>query len=89
MLRCNKFKRIGAHSHVDGQSTTPGKTSWPAGATKRKSVKHGVRNRGIWPHFGPRSARGIVDAIYDAVTSFRGTAPQTDDMTAVAVKLTA
>jgi sigma-B regulation protein RsbU (phosphoserine phosphatase) len=35
------------------------------------------------------SARAIVDAIFDAVTSFRGTAPQTDDMTAVAVKLTA
>lgn len=36
-----------------------------------------------------RSARAIVDAIYDAVTSFRGNAPQTDDMTAVAVKITA
>ena len=35
------------------------------------------------------SARGIVDAIYDAVASFRGPAPQTDDMTAVAVKITA
>jgi sigma-B regulation protein RsbU (phosphoserine phosphatase) len=36
-----------------------------------------------------RSAREIVDAIYDAVTAFRGTGPQVDDMTAVAVKLTA
>jgi sigma-B regulation protein RsbU (phosphoserine phosphatase) len=36
-----------------------------------------------------RPARAIVDAIYDAVTAFRGGAPQTDDMTAVAVKLTA
>jgi sigma-B regulation protein RsbU (phosphoserine phosphatase) len=34
-------------------------------------------------------ARSIVDAIYDAVTGFRGTAPQTDDMTAVAVRITA
>jgi sigma-B regulation protein RsbU (phosphoserine phosphatase) len=51
--------------------------------------------------FGPRrlcqvveencanTARGIVDAIFDAVASFRDTAPQTDDMTAVAVKITA
>lgn len=35
------------------------------------------------------SAREIVDAIYDAVTAFRGSAPQGDDMTAVAVKITA
>ena len=35
-----------------------------------------------------RSAREIVDAIYDAVTSFRGAEPQNDDMTAVAVKIT-
>jgi phosphoserine phosphatase RsbU/P len=34
------------------------------------------------------SARAIVDAIYDAVTAFRGGEPQTDDMTAVAVKIT-
>ena len=33
------------------------------------------------------SARGIVDAIFHAVTSFRGTEPQTDDMTAVAIKI--
>jgi sigma-B regulation protein RsbU (phosphoserine phosphatase) len=33
------------------------------------------------------SARGIVDAIFHAVSSFRGTAPQTDDMTAVAIKI--
>ena len=33
------------------------------------------------------SARGIVDAIFRAVTSFRGTEPQTDDMTAVAIKI--
>ncbi|HLG55729.1 MAG TPA: GAF domain-containing SpoIIE family protein phosphatase [Vicinamibacterales bacterium] len=34
-----------------------------------------------------RSARGIVDAIFDAVSSFRGTEPQADDMTAVAIKI--
>ena len=34
------------------------------------------------------TARAIVDAIFDAVTSFRGSAPQNDDMTAVAVKIT-
>ena len=35
------------------------------------------------------TAREIVDAIFDAVITFRGTAPQADDMTAVAVKITA
>ena len=34
------------------------------------------------------TAREIVDAIFDAVLTFRGTAPQADDMTAVAVKIT-
>jgi sigma-B regulation protein RsbU (phosphoserine phosphatase) len=34
-------------------------------------------------------ARAIVDAIYEAVTAFRGSAPQGDDMTAVAVRITA
>jgi phosphoserine phosphatase RsbU/P len=33
-------------------------------------------------------ARAIVDAIYDSVTAFRGAAPQGDDMTAVAVRIT-
>jgi len=33
------------------------------------------------------SARGIVDEIFHAVTSFRGLAPQADDMTAVAIKV--
>jgi sigma-B regulation protein RsbU (phosphoserine phosphatase) len=32
-------------------------------------------------------ASGIVDAIFDAVRSFRGDAPQSDDMTAVAVRI--
>ena len=36
-----------------------------------------------------RSARAIVDAIFVETTSFRGTRPQGDDMTAVAVKITA
>ena len=35
------------------------------------------------------TARGIVDAIFEATSSFRGHAPQNDDMTAVAVKVTA
>jgi sigma-B regulation protein RsbU (phosphoserine phosphatase) len=35
------------------------------------------------------TARETVDAIFDAVIMFRGTAPQADDMTAVAVKITA
>jgi sigma-B regulation protein RsbU (phosphoserine phosphatase) len=35
------------------------------------------------------TARAIVDAIFDATNSFRGHAPQDDDMTAVAVKITA
>ncbi|MGE0445966.1 MAG: GAF domain-containing protein [Vicinamibacterales bacterium] len=34
------------------------------------------------------TARNIVDAIFDAVTAFRGTVDQIDDMTAVAVKIT-
>jgi sigma-B regulation protein RsbU (phosphoserine phosphatase) len=33
------------------------------------------------------SARGIVDEIFHAVTSFRDTAAQADDMTAVAIKI--
>lgn len=35
------------------------------------------------------TAKGIVDAIFEATSSFRGHAPQNDDMTAVAVKITA
>ena len=35
------------------------------------------------------TAREIVDAIFDSVIVFRGTAPQADDMTAVVVKITA
>jgi sigma-B regulation protein RsbU (phosphoserine phosphatase) len=34
------------------------------------------------------TARAIVDALFEAVISFRGHAPQGDDMTAVAVKIT-
>ena len=33
--------------------------------------------------------RRKLDAIFDAVIAFRGTGPQVDDMTAVAVKITA
>jgi phosphoserine phosphatase RsbU/P len=35
-----------------------------------------------------RTAREIVDAIFEAANEFRGNAPQNDDMTAVAVKVT-
>jgi len=35
-----------------------------------------------------KSARGIVDAIFSAVWSFRGDTPPNDDMTAVALKIT-
>jgi sigma-B regulation protein RsbU (phosphoserine phosphatase) len=35
------------------------------------------------------SARAIVDAIFEETAAFRGTRPQGDDMTAVAVKITA
>jgi sigma-B regulation protein RsbU (phosphoserine phosphatase) len=34
-----------------------------------------------------KTAKEIVDAIFDAVTTFRGNAPQDDDVTAVAVKI--
>jgi sigma-B regulation protein RsbU (phosphoserine phosphatase) len=36
-----------------------------------------------------RPARAIADAIFEAVEAFRGDRPQGDDMTAVAVKITA
>jgi sigma-B regulation protein RsbU (phosphoserine phosphatase) len=36
-----------------------------------------------------RTAREVVDVIFEAVHAFRGDAPQNDDMTAVAVKITA
>jgi sigma-B regulation protein RsbU (phosphoserine phosphatase) len=36
-----------------------------------------------------RPARAIVDAIFEAVTSFQGAGPHADDMTAVAVKILA
>jgi serine phosphatase RsbU (regulator of sigma subunit) len=34
------------------------------------------------------TARGIVDALFEATSRFRGHAPPNDDMTAVAVKIT-
>ena len=36
-----------------------------------------------------RTARDIVDAIFAAVQEFRGETPPNDDMTAVALKITA
>ena len=38
---------------------------------------------------GSSTAREIVDAIFDAVQEFRGDTPPNDDMTAVALKITA
>jgi serine phosphatase RsbU (regulator of sigma subunit) len=35
-----------------------------------------------------QSARTIVDGIFEAANGFRGSRPQADDMTAVAVKIT-
>jgi sigma-B regulation protein RsbU (phosphoserine phosphatase) len=49
------------------------------GARRLAEVVHNRRDQ---------SARAIVDAIFEATVSFRGTQPQTDDMTAVAVKIT-
>jgi sigma-B regulation protein RsbU (phosphoserine phosphatase) len=48
------------------------------GAERLVEVVRGVRHL---------PARGIVDAIFEAVRDFRGDAPQNDDMTAVAVKI--
>lgn len=50
------------------------------GSRRLMDVVHAMRNRG---------AREIVDAIFDAVLAFRGDAPQSDDMTAVVVRITA
>jgi sigma-B regulation protein RsbU (phosphoserine phosphatase) len=36
----------------------------------------------------PRTARGVVDSIFEEVQAFRGDAAQNDDMTAVALKIT-
>ena len=36
-----------------------------------------------------KSARALVDAIVDALQAFRGETPPNDDMTAVAIKITA
>jgi len=49
------------------------------GAARLTEVVHDARGL---------SARGMVDAIFHAATTFRGGQPQGDDMTAVAVKIT-
>jgi sigma-B regulation protein RsbU (phosphoserine phosphatase) len=49
------------------------------GATRLREVIRGTRRQG---------ARAIVDAIFAAVSAFRGLQPQSDDMTAVAVRIT-
>jgi phosphoserine phosphatase RsbU/P len=50
------------------------------GARRLIDVVHSVR---------ARTGREIADAIFDEVATFRGDAPQSDDMTAVVVKMTA
>ena len=62
--------------HLRGARTTTARSSAPA---RLCDVVEQHRD-------GP--AREIVDAIFEAVHEFRGDAPQNDDMTAVAVKIT-
>ena len=47
------------------------------------------RLAGVVSRFRDQSARAIVDAIFEETAAFRGARPQGDDMTAVAVKITA
>jgi phosphoserine phosphatase RsbU/P len=49
----------------------------------------GARLMAVVERTREESAKGIVDAIFDAVEAFRGDAIQNDDMTAVAIKITA
>jgi phosphoserine phosphatase RsbU/P len=49
----------------------------------------GARLADVVSRFRDRSARAIVNAIFDETAAFRGSRPQGDDMTAVAVKITA
>jgi sigma-B regulation protein RsbU (phosphoserine phosphatase) len=58
-------------------------------AMNGKGLEFGSRNLIDVVHANrAQSAREIVDAIFEAVRVFRGDAPQNDDMTAVAVKIT-
>ena len=58
-------------------------------AVNEENVEFGAsRLCDIVHHHRRESARALVDAIFDAVMSFRGNAQQNDDMTAVAVKIT-
>jgi sigma-B regulation protein RsbU (phosphoserine phosphatase) len=58
-------------------------------AMNENSLEFGSRNLlEVVRANGARSAREIVDAIFDAVATFRGDASQSDDMTAVAIKIT-
>jgi phosphoserine phosphatase RsbU/P len=49
----------------------------------------GARLMGVVERRRDDTAKGIVDAIFEAVETFRGEAIQNDDMTAVAIKITA
>jgi sigma-B regulation protein RsbU (phosphoserine phosphatase) len=58
-------------------------------AVNEENVEFGAsRLCDIVQHHRRDTARALVDAIFEAVTSFRGNAQQNDDMTAVAVKIT-
>jgi sigma-B regulation protein RsbU (phosphoserine phosphatase) len=58
-------------------------------ATSEAGVEFGARRLcDVIQEHQSLPARGIVDAIFEAVAAFRGQAPQSDDMTAVAVKIT-
>jgi len=59
-------------------------------ATNENGVEFGTHRicRVIEGH-AEETPRGIVDAIFSEVTTFRGTQSQTDDMTVVAVRITA
>ena len=60
-----------------------------ATSERRRGVRRDAAVRTSCTQNRRESAREIVDAIFDAVIAFRGGGPQDDDMTAVAVKITA
>jgi sigma-B regulation protein RsbU (phosphoserine phosphatase) len=65
---------------TDGIYETANEAGAEFGAARVRDIVASKRGSG---------AREIVDAIFDAAIAFRGHAPQNDDMTAVAVKITA
>jgi sigma-B regulation protein RsbU (phosphoserine phosphatase) len=65
---------------TDGISETANDENEDFGTTRVSEVVHAHRGE---------TARGIVDAVFAAASAVRGRAPQSDDMTVVAVKITA